>query len=164
MRSEEEVSNAIELYGDMIRRICFMHMKKEADVDDVFQNVFFKYATSSTEFTSSEYEKAWFIRVSMNECKSILRRWFHKNVDLYADLSIYGMEEAPKQPDLLSTVWKLKEQYRNVIYLHYYEGYKIKEIAEMLQKNENTIHTWMKRAKEQLKEMLGGDPFDETIT
>lgn len=164
MRSEEEVSNAIELYGDMIRRICFMHMKKETDVDDVFQNVYFKYAVNDVEFTSLDHEKAWFIRVSMNECKSILRRWFHRNVDLYDDFSAFGMKEQPQQPELLTTVWKLKEQYRNVIYLYYYEGYKIKEIAEMLHRNENTIHTWMKRAKEQLKEMLGGEPFDETIT
>lgn len=164
MRSETEVSNALELYGDMIRRICFVHMKKEVDVEDVFQNVFFKYATKEVEFTSAEHEKAWLIRVSINECQSLLRRWFHRNVDLSDDLSMYGMQETPQQPDLLKSIWTLKDNYRNVIYLHYYEGYKINEIATILNRNENTIHTWLKRAKEQLKEKLGGDSFDESLT
>ena len=157
MRCELEVQNAIEQYGDMIRRICFVHMKKEADVEDVFQNVFFKYATKDIVFTSQEHEKAWLIHVSINECQSLLRRWFQRNVTLCEDLSVYGMDTTPDYPELITHVLKLKESYRDVIYLHYYEGYKISEIANILQRKENTIHTWMKRAKAELKDMLGGD-------
>lgn len=40
MRSEEELRTAIHRYADMIRKICFIHMKQESDVDDVFQSVF----------------------------------------------------------------------------------------------------------------------------
>ena len=43
MRSEEEVSHAVEAYADMIRRVCFYHLKNRADTEDVFQNVFLKY-------------------------------------------------------------------------------------------------------------------------
>lgn len=58
---------------------------------------------------------------------------------------------------MLDALYKLNENYRKVIYLHYYEGYKIKEIADILHKKENTIHTWLKRAKDELKDLLGGD-------
>ena len=159
MRSEEEVSQAIEKYGDMIHRICFIHLKKETDVDDIFQNVYMKYATKDINYASSEHEKAWFIRVSINECQSMLRRWFHQKVDLSDDLSIYGLSAPPQYPEVLEAVLKLKDAYRNVVYLYYYEGYKITEIAAILNCNENTIHTRMSRAKKQLKEMLGGDPL-----
>lgn len=54
----------------------------------------------------------------------------------------------------------LPSKYRDVIYLYYYEGYKINEIAKILNKNENTIHTWMKRAREKLKDIIGGDNFE----
>ena len=159
MRCEEEVAQAIDKYGDMIRRICFIHLKKETDVDDIFQNVFVKYATKEITYTSSEHEKAWFIRVSINECRSMLRRWFRQKVDLSDDLSKYGLEAPAQHPEVLEAVLKLRDTYRNVVYLYYYEGYKITEIADILNRSENTIHTWMKRAKEQLKEMLGGDPL-----
>ena len=37
-----------------------------------------------------------------------------------------------------------------------YEGYKVKEIAKILKKNENTIKTWLSRGRELLKEKLKG--------
>ncbi|MEG0284099.1 MAG: sigma-70 family RNA polymerase sigma factor [Erysipelotrichales bacterium] len=157
MKSELEVENAITLYADMVKRICFMNLKKEADVDDIFQNVFFKFATNEKEFESAENEKAWLIRVTINECKSFYRTFFHRRVELVEDLSIYGATDKVNDDVLLQAVLKLTERYRNVIYLHYYEGYKISEIACILSKNENTINTWLKRAKEQLKVSLGGD-------
>lgn len=159
MRSEEEIIQAIETYSDMVRRICFIHLKQEADVEDIFQDVFLKYANGPL-FDSAEHEKAWIIRVSINACKDSLTSWFHKKVVLHDSLELY--ESIPflnesQDDQLLATVLKLKDNYRNVIYLYYYEGYKIKEIARILHKKENTIHTWMKRAKDELRYMLGGD-------
>lgn len=162
MRSEEEVVSALELYGDTVRRICFIHLKQEADVEDIFQNVFFKYAKNTQEFSSQDHEKAWLIRVAINECNSLMRRWFFKKVDLKDDLSMYGMSDSKQDLSVLQAVLKLPEHYRNVVYLYYYEGYKIKEIAVIMKRKENTIHTWMRRAKEELKAMLGGDYFEET--
>lgn len=162
MLSEEEVKRALELYSDMVRRICFIYLKKEVDVEDVFQNVFFKYACNTKPYQSQEHEKAWIIRVAINECKSSLRKWFYRQVDLKEDLSMYGMEDKPKHPEVLEAVLALPQKYRDVIYLYYYEGYKIIEIAKILNRQENTIHTWMRRAKERLKEqLLGGEFFEE---
>jgi RNA polymerase sigma-70 factor (ECF subfamily) len=162
MLAEEEVERALEQYGDNVRRICFIYLKKEADVEDVFQNVFFKYAQKTTSFSSLEHEKAWILRVTINECNSLLRRWFHRKVDLVEDISVYGMEEEAKYPEVLQAVLSLPPKLKNVIYLYYYEGYKIKEIAEILKRKENTIHTWMRRGKAILKEMLGDDTFENT--
>lgn len=167
MRSDQEVENAFALYGDMIRRVCFVHLKKEADVEDIFQNVFFKYSNDATDFTSSEHEKAWLLRVSINECKSLLQRWFRRKVELSDDLSIYGLASSSndvKEHSLLYEVLKLPDNYKNVIYLFYYEGYKTKEIAEILHVKDNTVSTWLSRGKEQLKTMLGGDYLEENST
>ena len=46
MRSEEEAARAIERYGDMVRRLCLVHLKNPADTEDIFQNVFLKYVLS----------------------------------------------------------------------------------------------------------------------
>lgn len=160
MLEEKAVEKAIEEYGDMVLRICFVHLKKEADAEDIFQNVFFKYASCSTPFLSSEHEKAWLIRVTINECHSFTRKWFNRNVDLVDDFSQYGLNEKPRYPEVLEAVLKLPPKLKNVIYLYYYEGYQTKEIAELLKEKESTIYTWMHRAKKKLKEMLGDDRFE----
>ena len=50
MRSEEAVCRSIEQYASMVQRICFIHLKNEADTEDIFQTVFLKYAMSTIEF------------------------------------------------------------------------------------------------------------------
>lgn len=73
MRSEQEVNRAIEQYSDMIRRLCMIYLKNYADTEDIFQTVFLKYVLSSVSFESKEHEKAWFIRVTINACKDLLK-------------------------------------------------------------------------------------------
>ena len=50
MRGEQEVNRAIEAYGNLVRRICLIHLKNQADTEDIFQTVFLKYLLSSAEF------------------------------------------------------------------------------------------------------------------
>ena len=52
---------------------------------------------------------------------------------------------------------RLPEKYRDVIYLFYYEEYTAVEIAKILKKKENTVYTWLSRAKDILREKLGGE-------
>ena len=63
MRSEQEVNRAMERHADTVRRLCLIHLKNHEDTEDIFQNVFLKYALSSIRFESEEHERAWFIRV-----------------------------------------------------------------------------------------------------
>lgn len=158
MRTEKEIVKAIDQYADMVQKICFIHMKQQCDVDDIFQTVFLKYANGPL-FENPEHEKAWLIRVTINACHDFFKNWFHKNT-----ISIENLEFSDESythyhqtSDLMQALLCLSPHYRNVIYLHYYEGYKITDIAKILHRNENTIHTWLKRAKQQLKEILGGD-------
>lgn len=76
MRSNQEVNSAIERYADTVRRICFVHLKNYSDTEDIFQTVFLKYALSSAAFENEEHEKAWFIRVTINACKDLLKSFF----------------------------------------------------------------------------------------
>ena len=58
MRSEQETERALALYADTVRRICMVHLKNEADTEDIFQTVFIKYLLSSPPFRDAEHEKA----------------------------------------------------------------------------------------------------------
>lgn len=80
MRGEQEVNRAIEAYGNLIRRICLIHLKNHADTEDIFQTVFLKYLLSPAEFQSRGHEKAWFIRVTANACRDLLKSAFRRRV------------------------------------------------------------------------------------
>lgn len=157
MRSEEAVNRAIENYASTVKRICFIHLKNEADTEDICQTVFLKYAMNDKVFDSEAHEKAWIIRVTINACKDLLKSFFRKHtVSLDAYVEQGGVVDAAHS-EVLEAVLDLPEKYRRVIYLHYYEGYPAADIAEILRINVNTVYTQLTRAKTLLRDELGGE-------
>lgn len=160
MKSNSEADRAVEKYADTVRRVCFMHLKNKSDIEDVFQEVFLKYILHDAPFESEEHEKAWLIRVTINACKDVFKSFFRRNVCSLEEIDTEPFYIQEENRSLLDAILKLPNNYKNVIYLFYYEGYSAVEIAKILNKRENTIYTWLSRAKSKLKEELGGEHFD----
>ncbi|MEI3579420.1 MAG: sigma-70 family RNA polymerase sigma factor [Acutalibacteraceae bacterium] len=160
MRSEWEANQAIDRYADLVRRVCMIHLKNHADTEDIFQTVFLKYVTSTTEFESEEHEKAWFIRVTINACKDLLRSFFRSRTVSLDDLLEQPDQVPEDHREVLEAVLALPDKYRDVVYLHYYEGYTAPEIGTILHKKPNTVYTLLTRARDELRKMLGGEDFE----
>ena len=156
MRNEQETVRAIERYSDTVRRLCMVYLKNDADTEDIFQTVFLKYVLSSVSFENEEHEKAWFIRVTVNACKDLLKSFFRR----YTVSLEEAEERAAELPDDHREVWEavfsLPQKYRDVVYLHYYEDYTAPQISRILGKNVNTVYTLLTRSKQMLREKLGG--------
>lgn len=157
MRSEQEINRAIERYADTVRRLCMIHLKNYADTEDIFQTVFLKYALRSAAFENEEHEKAWIIRVTINACKDLLKSFFRSRVTSLDALIDQAAPAAQDHREVLEAVLSLPQKYRDVIYLHYYEGYSAPEIGSILGKNVNTIYTLLARSRRMLREKLGGE-------
>ena len=157
MRSEQEVNRAIEQYSDMIRRLCMIHLKNYADTEDIFQTVFLKYVLSSVSFESKEHEKAWFIRVTINACKDLLKSFIRSRTISLDERIEQPSEMSVDDRDVLEAVLSLPQKYKDVVYLRYYEDYTAPQISRILGKNVNTIYTLITRSKRLLREKLGGD-------
>ncbi len=146
----------MDRYADMVRRLCLIHVKNLADSEDVFQTVFVKYVLSSAVFENEEHEKAWFIRVTINACRDLLRSFFRSRTVPLEELIDLPAEESDTK-EVLEAVLKLPEKYRDVVYLHYFEGYTALEIGQLTKKNVNTVYSLLTRSKKLLREKLGGD-------
>ena len=156
MRSEQETIRAIERYSDTIQRLCMVHLKNDADTEDIFQTVFLKYVLSSVSFENDEHEKAWFIRVTINACKDLLKSFFRSHTVSLDNVMEQSAELPPDYRDVWEAVFSLPQKYRDVVYLHYFEDYTAPQISRILGKNVNTIYTLLTRSKQMLKEKLGG--------
>ena len=157
MRSEQEVNRAVEQYADTVRRLCTLYLKNDADTEDIFQTVFLKYVLCSVVFRDREHEKAWIIRVTINACKDLLRSFFRSRTVPLDEVAEQAAPRPPEYSEVLEAVLSLPRKYRDVVYLHYYEGYTAPQIGELLGKNVNTVYTLLTRSKGMLREKLGGD-------
>ena len=156
MMTKRDINVIVEEYADTITRICYSYGKNYDDTQDIMQNVFLKLMRANPEFDSKEHEKAWIIRVTINECKDFLKNIFRRHTSLEEAQEI-PIEEKEDLSYIREAVLKLPDKYKSVIYLFYYEGYTAVEIAGILHEKENTVYTWMNRARQMLKDMVGGD-------
>ena len=142
----------VRTYADTILRISYMYLKQTSDAEDICQDVFLKLLSGDHVFDDENHEKAWIIRATINACKDHLRTGFWKrSIDLDNAREI----ESPEEPEseILEYVM-LPKNYRICIYLHYYEGYPVYEIASILSKSENTVSAYLSRGRKRLKSML----------
>lgn len=154
MRSDREVEQAMSRQADTVRRLCMLHLKNHADTEDIFQTVFLKYALCDAAFESQAHENAWFVRVTLNACRDLLKSFFRNRTVSLDTLLDFPQEIREEHREVLEAVLSLPEKYRIPIYLHYYEGYTAPEIGDLLKKNVNTVYTLLNRGKSMLKEAL----------
>ena len=148
----------LEKYADMVFRLCLVYMRNKADAEDAFQNVFLKLVKTKPNFNSEEHIKAWLITVASNECKNQLKAFWRRNKVSIDEVTIPVKNEDKKE--IVKTVLNLPLKYRDVLYLYYFEGYKVNELSKMLDVNESTIKTHLKRGRDALKNMLVKGGYD----
>ena len=148
LRMEEQI---VRTYADMVYRIAYRYVKNAIDTDDVFSEVFLAYFKKERTFESEEHRKAWLIRVTINKCRDLSRSYWRRNRESIED---YEYLQADKPSEIFIEMQNLPESYRNIIYLYYYEGYTVSEIAEILHMKVNTVKSGLRRAREKLKKYL----------
>lgn len=145
----------VKKYAQNVSSACLMRLQNYADAEDCFQNTFLKLYQKSPSFKDENHLRAWLLRVAINECKNHIRD-YRRHLSLDAALTI----PAPSSEDDADLSWalmKLETDYREVIYLFYVERMKVREIADVLGKNQNTVKTLLSRGREKLRLIYGGD-------
>ena len=138
-------------YSDMLIRIAFQNTKSMVNAEDMVQDVLIKLINHNGRFENEEHVKAWLIRVLINRCRDFQRSaWMKRMVPLREEIDVL----APQHQKVMEEIFQLKPEDRNIIFLFYYEGYAIKEIAQMIGMKDNTVSSRLVRARKKLKVLL----------
>lgn len=153
-RTGRELADLYRRHVDTVWRVCYSFMRNRADTEDMVQEAFLRAYYADKPFRSEEHEKAWLIVTASNLCKDALKRAWRRDEPLEDHLEL----AAPgRDAQVLEAVLALPERYKTAVYLYYYEGYSLKEIASILGCPQATVRTRLARARKQLKQMLGGE-------
>ena len=153
LRTGKDLEDIYQRHVDMLYRVAYSFMKNGADAEDMVQETFLRLMRSGTVFESAQHEKAWLIVTARNVCKNELARARRREVPLEEAEAHY----VPELSDTLLALRSLPEKYRLPLYLYYYEGYSTAETAELLGKPAATVRSDLRRGRERMKALLGGD-------
>lgn len=101
-------------------------------------------------FSSEDHIRYWLIRVSINKCKIFLKSSARKVLRLEDVNPAF----TPKEIETFEELDRLPDMDRNILYLHYYEGYSVKEIGKILKISQNAVYVRMTRSRKKLKRLL----------
>lgn len=161
---QKEFITAYDTYKDMVLRIAFTYVKNTEDAKDIMQDVFLKLYTANKTFDSEEHQKRWLIRIAVNKSKDYVKSFWNLKRQEMTEWQSGSLIQEEKQ-DIWEEVHNLPVKYRAVIYLHYYEGYRLEEIAEILGIRLSAVKMRAKRGREMLRlelESEKGENYETT--
>jgi len=146
---EYSIDFIVREYADMLYKLAAAHLGNRSDAFDAVQDVMLKIHVKKPRWNSVEHLKAWLIRAIVNRCRDYNRRT--RTVDLS---EAYGVSANDSDYDLQNAAANLPQKYKTVLYLHYYSGYKISEIAKILKVGESGVKKRLVKGREMLKNYL----------
>ena len=137
-----------------IYRVCYAFMKNAQDAEDCTEDAFVKAMTSDVTFENERHERSWLTTTAMNLCKDRLKHWWRQKVTDLDEETEQTAAEPDEKREVVDAVMALPVKYKEVVWLHYYEGYTAPEIAQLLGRLPSTVNTQLRRGREQLKTLL----------
>ncbi len=152
------IEEAVIKYSPMLYRICVVMLGNETDAQDAVQDTICKYLEHTKKFRDQEHEKAWLIRVARNRCIDMQRfRLRHPQIELSEITASY---ENPEYSEVLTQLVALPMPVKTAVYLYYIEGYKTKEVSDILGISVNAVKKRLQRGRKLLRLRLGEDYRD----
>lgn len=149
---KDAFSELVDLYLKDMYRTAIAILKNEEDAGDAIQDTILSCWEKIDSLKKAEWYKTWMTRILINHCYDILRNKMNleslAEYDEPSECDEYNIE-------LKEAYASIDERYRLPIELFYGQGFKVKEIAELLSLPQNTIKTYLSRGRKQLAKYYG---------
>ena len=151
--AKKDLEYVMDKYGGTVNGINCSMLRSHSERDDLFQEVFLLYYTKELHFEDEGARRSWLIRTALNLCRSANRSPWNllRSGEEFDPYSVVDTESPWEDNGLWQKVCGLKEKYRLPVYLHYFEGLSLAEVAEIMQTSEAAVKMRLKRAREKLK-------------
>ena len=139
--------------------MCYSFLGSAADAEDATQATFMRLIDHPRTFDDEGHERAWLITVASNLCRDVLKSAARTRTVAMPEGVEYVDERATADQidETLEAVLRLPEKYKDVVYLHYYEGMPTDEIAQVVGSPPSTVRNRLRDARKLLRQMLGDD-------
>ncbi|MBQ7912680.1 MAG: sigma-70 family RNA polymerase sigma factor [Clostridia bacterium] len=150
-------------YSDALIRFAYCYVKDSATAEEIMEDAFAALIIKRRRFDAADNLRAYLYKTVRNKCLDHLR--FHKKQVPLADvervLAIDGNAETENsllrkenRRAVYEALQNLPSQYREILYLTYFEDCTADEASRLLRRTKKQIYNLLHRAKTSLKELL----------
>ncbi len=170
--TRQSMETLVETHGGDVMKVCFVYLGRYGLAEDAFQDTFLKVMEKWDSFQGKGEPRAWILQIARNTCRDQLRTaWFRYRSEYQDGIGAKDGETDPADPQdpqvelesreaessLLKKIICLPLRYREVILLKAWFEMENSEIARILHIAEPTVRSRLKRAREKLNTLPGGE-------
>lgn len=153
--SDQAFEDLINIYKEYLYKMAFIYTKNEHDALDIYQETVYKAYLNIDKLKDSSYFKTWITRILINNVNMKNRhvnRFRDVEVEDYiGEIEYSSIEE---KIDLYDAIDVLEEKYKTPIILQYFQDLTISQISKIMDCNENTVKSYIRRGKKKLYDLL----------
>lgn len=147
---EDAFVELMERHKSSMYKIAKAYLRREEDVADAMSETILDCFEHLNSLKESRYFSTWLVRILINNCKDILRR--NQGVGSLEEAML--PESAVREDDgaFLDYLEPLPEDTRQIMILHYMWGFRVREIAGLLNRKESTVKSKLLRGREKIRQ------------
>ncbi|MFC0190218.1 sigma-70 family RNA polymerase sigma factor [Fictibacillus aquaticus] len=168
VRGNDEAFEALMKHeSEKMYKTAFLYVRNKEDALDVVQETVCKAYTSIHQLREPAYFSTWLIKILIRNAYQLLSK--QKKVVLTGDdflnqAAEKGTDSYASELDVTCAISRLEKNYQTAIILFYYHDFSIRRIADTMEKPESTVKTYLRRARLELKNLLGGtDTYGKSV-
>ncbi len=151
---DTDFTRIYELYSPDIYRLIYSYTLNKVDAKDILQETFLRLYKNLEKLPKDDTQiKKWLIKVASNQSKNFLKSYWYTHTKTLSDED-FNSKLSQEEKDTLVISSKINKKYRIPIYLYYYEGYSIEEIADILKISKSAVKLRLSRAREKIKKEM----------
>ena len=152
MRNKEAFEDLMQAQAQSMYKVAKAILKNDEDVLDAMQETALTCWEKIGTLKQERYFKTWLTRILINHCNEICRQ------RKYTVPEEMISETGRPEESFLNVEWEdflncLDVKHRTVIILYYVQGFKTREVAEILKVNESTVRSRLAAAREKMEQL-----------
>jgi RNA polymerase sigma-70 factor (ECF subfamily) len=154
--------NLLSKHKIQMYKIAYSYFKNEQDALEAIQETTYRAFNNLHKLKQEQYFKTWLLRILINYCIDENKR--KNKFTLLDDTANIDQNEAiDNKIELSQAISKLNSKYKTIIILKYFEDLTINDIAFIMEKPVGTIKTWLNKALNELRIILGEEELDHAM-
>lgn len=148
-------TNIIKDNKEYLYKTAYMYVKDEAKALEILQETIMRGYKGINKLNEPSFFKTWITRILINVAVDTIKREakiteINESICVELNKSIYIEERL----DLYNAVDLLRDKYKTIVIMKYFNDMKIKDISILMDIPENTVKTSLNRAKKELRTIL----------
>lgn len=142
----------IESNKQTMYKVSRSYLSNDEDIADAIQDTIESCWKNFDLLENPAYFRTWMTRILINKCIDFIRK--NRREHPVSGFPQYGTDHSElNNCEFNELMNSLDEKYRTILLLYYGEGFKISEIAQLLEMEENTVKTRLARGRQKFREL-----------